>query len=108
MNNLINLIKPQHAVKFPKSTPEIQIAKIIEELAEVFMACNLSKEEYNKELCDVIISCIGLMRFTGYKLMAEAIIRDCMARYTGSDLIGDVLKKWDIVLGKEYKDGFHH
>lgn len=108
MNNLIRTIKPQHAVKFPNSTSDIQIAKIVEELSEVYMACNLSEEEFNKELCDVIIASIGLMRFTAYKLMAEAIIRDCMSRYTGSDLVGDVLNKWDIVLGIDYKDGFHH
>ena len=99
---------PQHAVKFPKSTAEIQIAKIVEELNEVFMSCHLSVEEYNKELCDVIIASIGLMRFTGYKLMAESIIGDCMSRYRGNDLVGDILNKWDIVISKEYKDGFHH
>lgn len=108
MDNLIKKIMPHHAVKFPKSTAEIQIAKIVEELSEVYLSCHLSQEEFNKELCDVIIASIRLMRFTAYKLMAEAIIRDCMARYTGKDLVSNILNKWDIVMEKEYKDGFHH
>ncbi|NLE05683.1 MAG: hypothetical protein GX638_12920, partial [Crenarchaeota archaeon] len=62
MNNLIKIIMPQHAVKFPNSTAEIQIVKIVEELSEVYCTCNLSEEEFNKELCDVIIASIGLMR----------------------------------------------
>ena len=108
MDELIKKIIPQHAVKFPNSTAKIQIAKIIEELSEVYCTCNLSEEEFNKELCDVIIASIGLMRFIGYKLIADSIISDCMSRYRGNDLVGDILNKWDIVMEKEYKDGFHH
>ena len=108
LEQVIILILHEHQYKFKSATPLSQLSKVNDELCEVEMSIMISTDEFNKELVDVIIASIGLMRFNEYKLVARCIINDSIRKYTGDDLIEKILEKWEVVKKREYPDGMQH
>ena len=101
LEEVIIYILKEHPYKFDNATPLSQLNKVNNELCEVEASIMISTDDFNKELVDVIIASIGLMRFEEYKLVARCIINDSIRKYTGENLIEDILNKWTIVK-KEY------
>ena len=95
--------------KLPNNTFELQLAKYYEEVDEAIEAEHESYQHFVEELCDILITIGGMMRFDEElaQEMLNMLIND-IDKYIFMDIVDYAEQKINILYEREYKDGYHH
>lgn len=95
--------------KLPNNTFELQLAKYYEEVDEAIEAEYESYQHFVEELCDILITIGGMMRFDEElaQEMLNMLIND-IDKYIFMDIVDYAEQKINILYEREYKDGYHH
>lgn len=95
--------------KLPNNTFELQLAKYYEEVEEAIEAEKLDYQHFVEEVCDILITIGGMMRFDEElaQEMLNMLISD-IDKYILMDIVDYAEQKINILYKREYKDGYHH
>ena len=95
--------------KLPNNTFELQLAKYYEEVEEAIEAEKLDYQHFVEEVCDILITIGGMMRFDEElaQEMLNMLIND-IDKYILMDIVDYAEQKINILYKREYKDGYHH
>ena len=95
--------------KLPNNTFELQLDKYYEEVDEAIEAEHESYQHFVEELCDILITIGGMMRFDEElaQEMLNMLIND-IDKYIFMDIVDYAEQKINILYEREYKDGYHH
>ena len=95
--------------KLPNNTFELQLAKYYEEVDEAIEAEHESYQHFVEELCDILITIGGMMRFNEElaQEMLNMLIND-IDKYIFMDIVDYAEQKINILYEREYNDGYHH
>lgn len=95
--------------KLPNNTLELQLAKYYEEVDEAIEAEHESYQHFVEELCDILITIGGMMRFDEElaQEMLNMLIND-IDKYIFMDVVDYAEKKIPLLYERSYSDGYHH
>lgn len=95
--------------KLPNNNFELQLAKYCEEVDEAIEAESDCYEHFVEEVCDILITIGGMMRFDTSlaQEMLNMLLND-IDKYLLMDVVDYAEKKIKIIYKREYKDGYHH
>lgn len=108
--NILNQSLAWNYAKLPNNTFELQLAKYYEEVDEAIAAEHESYQHFVEEVCDVLISIGGMMRFDEELAieMLNMLLKD-IDKYILMDIVDYAEQKIKILYERDYsKDGYHH
>lgn len=107
--SILNQSLAWNYAKLPNNTFELQLAKYYEEVDEAIEAEHESYQHFVEELCDILITIGGMMRFDSNlaQEMLNMLLRD-IDKYILMDIVDYAEQKINILYEREYKDGYHH
>lgn len=107
--NILNQSLAWNYAKLPNNTFELQLAKYYEEVDEAIEAEHQDYQHFVEEVCDVLISIGGMMRFDEALAieMLNMLMRD-IDKYILMDIVDYAEQKIQILYERSYQDGYHH
>ena len=107
--DVLNASLAWNYAKLPNNTFELQVAKYYEEVDEAMEAEYDSYQHFVEEVCDVLISIGGMMRFDSSlaQEMLNMLLKD-IDKYILMDIVDYAEQKIKILYEREYRDGYHH
>ena len=95
--------------KLPNNTFELQLAKYYEEVEEAIEAEKLDYQHFVEEVCDILITIGGMMRFDEElaQEMLNMLIND-IDKYILMDIVDYAEQKINILYKREYSNGYRH
>ena len=111
-NKLLKVLNDSLAwnyAKLPNNTFELQFAKYQEEVDEAIEAEKDNYQHFVEEVCDVLISIGGMMRFDEELAieMLNMLLKD-IDKYILMDIVDYAEQKIKILYERSYQDGYHH
>lgn len=112
-NKLLKVLNDSLAwnyAKLPNNTFELQFSKYQEEVDEAIEAEKDNYQHFVEEVCDVLISIGGMMRFDEELAieMLNMLLKD-IDKYILMDIVDYAEQKIKILYERDYsKDGYHH
>ena len=107
--DVLNASLAWNYAKLPNNTFELQLAKYYEEVDEAIEAEQDNYQHFVEEVCDVLISIGGMMRFdsTLAQEMLNMLLGD-IDKYIFMDIVDFAEQKIQILYERSYQDGYHH
>lgn len=107
--DVLNASLAWNYAKLPNNTFELQVAKYYEEVDEAMEAEYDNYQHFVEEVCDVLISIGGMMRFDSNlaQEMLNMLLKD-IDKYILMDIVDYAEQKIKILYEREYRDGYHH
>lgn len=107
--NILNQSLAWNYAKLPNNTFELQLAKYYEEVDEAIEAEPENYQHFVEEVCDVLISIGGMMRFDSNlaQEMLNYLLKD-IDKYIFMDIVDYAEQKIQILYERSYQDGYHH
>ena len=107
--NILNQSLAWNYAKLPNNTFELQLAKYYEEVDEAIEAEPENYQHFVEEVCDVLISIGGMMRFDSSlaQEMLNYLLKD-IDKYIFMDIVDYAEQKIQILYERDYTDGYHH
>lgn len=107
--DVLNASLAWNYAKLPNNTFELQVAKYYEEVDEAMEAEYDSYQHFVEEVCDVLISIGGMMRFDSNlaQEMLNMLLKD-IDKYILMDIVDYAEQKIKILYERSYQDGYHH
>lgn len=107
--NILNQSLVWNYAKLPNNTFELQLAKYYEEVDEAIEAEPENYQHFVEEVCDVLISIGGMMRFDSNlaQEMLNYLLKD-IDKYIFMDIVDYAEQKIQILYERDYTDGYHH
>ena len=107
--DVLNASLAWNYAKLPNNTFELQLDKYYEEVDEAIEAEKLDYQHFVEEVCDILITIGGMMRFDEElaQEMLNMLIND-IDKYIFMDIVDYAEQKINILYEREYKDGYHH
>lgn len=95
--------------KLPNNTFELQLAKYYEEVDEAIEAEKDNYQHFVEEVCDVLISIGGMIRFDSSlaQEMLNHLLKD-IDKYIFMDIVDYAEQKIKILYNRSYSNGYHH
>lgn len=107
--SILNQSLAWNYAKLPNNTFELQLAKYYEEVDEAIEAEQENYQHFVEEVCDVLISIGGMMRFDSNlaQEMLNMLLGD-IDKYIFMDIVDYAEQKIQILYERSYQDGYHH
>ena len=107
--DVLNASLAWNYAKLPNNTFELQVAKYYEEVDEAMEAEYDSYQHFVEEVCDVLISIGGMMRFDSdlAQEMLNMLLKD-IDKYILMDIVDYAEQKIKILYEREYSNGYRH
>ena len=107
--DVLNASLAWNYAKLPNNTFELQLAKYYEEVDEAIEAEQDNYQHFVEEVCDVLISIGGMMRFDSNlaQEMLNMLLGD-IDKYIFMDIVDFAEQKIQILYERSYQDGYHH
>ena len=107
--DVLNASLAWNYAKLPNNTFELQLAKYYEEVDEAIEAEQENYQHFVEEVCDVLISIGGMMRFDSNlaQEMLNMLLKD-IDKYILMDIVDYAEQKIKILYEREYSDGYRH
>lgn len=107
--NILNQSLAWNYAKLPNNTFELQLAKYYEEVDEAIEAESENYQHFVEEVCDILISIGGMMRFDSNlaQEMLNCLLKD-IDKYIFMDIVDYAEQKIQILYERDYRDGYHH
>lgn len=107
--SILNQSLAWNYAKMPNNTFELQLDKYYEEVDEAIEAEQESYQHFVEEVCDILISIGGMMRFDSNlaQEMLNYLLKD-IDKYIFMDIVDYAEQKIQILYERNYLDGYHH
>lgn len=107
--SILNQSLAWNYAKLPNNTFELQLTKYYEEVDEAIEAEQENYQHFVEEVCDVLISIGGMMRFDSNlaQEMLNMLLGD-IDKYIFMDIVDYAEQKIQILYERSYQDGYHH
>ena len=107
--SILNQSLAWNYAKLPNNTFELQLAKYYEEVDEAIEAEKDNYQHFVEEVCDVLISIGGMMRFDSNlaQEMLNYLLKD-IDKYIFMDIVDYAEQKIQILYEREYSNGYRH
>ena len=107
--SILNQSLAWNYAKLPNNTFELQLAKYYEEVDEAIEAEHESYQHFVEELCDILITIGGMMRFDEElaQEMLNMLIND-IDKYIFMDIVDYAEQKINILYERSYSNGYKH
>jgi hypothetical protein len=107
--SILNQSLAWNYAKLPNNVFELQLAKYYEEVDEAIEAEQDNYQHFVEEVCDVLISIGGMMRFDSdlAQEMLNMLLGD-IDKYIFMDIVDFAEQKIQILYERSYQDGYHH